>query len=145
MPVVKIVNPDWPDDYIIIDAADFDAACHRRWPEGKVAWEKGREKPDGYQPYEPEPPPAPEPEHKWQPVATLRAVKHEPAPPPHEPAPPEPDRRAAAETMAQTRILDLGPEIAKLRDVALLRELEAIETRSTVKRLVAVRLKELGG
>jgi hypothetical protein len=139
MPVVKIVNPDWPDDYIIIDAADFDAARDRSWPEGKVPWEKGKDKPAGYLSYEPEPPPAPEPEHKWQPVATLREAKPKPEPPP------EPDRRAAAETMAQTRILDLGPEIAKLRDVALLHELEAIETRSTVKRLVAVRLKELGG
>lgn len=140
MPVVKIVNPDWPDDYIIIDAADFDAARDRAWPEGKVPWEKGKPQPEGYEPYAPEPPPTPEPVHKWQPMASVRD-KPAPAPEP----PPEPDRRAAAETMAQTRILDLGPEIAKLRDVALLHELEAIETRSTVKRLVAVRLKELGG
>ncbi|HEX7048650.1 MAG TPA: hypothetical protein VF188_00440 [Longimicrobiales bacterium] len=33
IPTVKIVDPSKPDDYVIINEADFDPAVHRRWGE----------------------------------------------------------------------------------------------------------------
>lgn len=118
-PAVKIVNPDWPHEYLVINAVDFDASRDQLWPDGKVAWEKGRPQPEGYQvDAPPEPVAVPEP----VPPARFRATE-----------------------LASTRILDLGPEIAKCLDLGLLRELDAIEVRTTVRRMIAVRLKELGG
>jgi hypothetical protein len=122
---VQIVNPDWPTDYIVIAAEDYRSGQHQLWPEGKVAVPKGKAQPAAQAPQEaPQAASAPDPELP--------------------PLPPLPQPGADMAAVAGARLVEVGPQIAVATDRDSLRRLAATDRRSTVQRLVADRLRQLG-
>lgn len=122
---VKIINPEWPADYIVINHADFDAAHDQLWDDAAESIPRTEGAPR-----EPEPlaPPAP--------VAV----------PPVDPMPPDPDPphpMGKIEALSAQRIVDLGPWIAACDDVDTLRRLRDGDARATIRRMIDRRLREL--
>ncbi len=156
----KIINPDWPTDYIIIAQADFDPERDQLWPADMEATPRGAvlvappvapplpvvEGPPAPVDVPAVGAPAPEPASAPaaavpEPVAAPEpAAAPEPEPAPEEPVTPPPSR---VETLARQRIVDLGPWIAACGDAELLRELVAVDSRATIRRLITSRLHEL--
>jgi len=137
----KVVDPSKPDDYMIIDEADYDPKTYQLWEDVDVP--KQDEPPPRPAP---EPLPAPKAEHKWVPVPSLRVVPAaaEPKPKPEpEPPPKRPSRGERVAELLHKRVLDVGPDIAAEKDRAVLEELARQDQRATVQRLVAVRMEQL--